>query len=94
MNFTIKLPANYSLEVDEQIVLEERFRRAFKSLIYKYTGNEVPFDKNAFFNIDYDDNANYLRLKTLSPQYPKDMHDEIVETLNRVFVESKSLSPR
>ena len=54
----------------------------------------MPFDKNAFFNIDYDDNANYLRLKTLSPQYPKDMHDEIVETLNRVFVESKSLSPR
>jgi len=85
MDFVIKMPANYSIDIPEKMAREERFKRAFKSLIYKYTDHEVPFDKNSFVNIEYDENANYLRLKTLSPQYPKEMQEEIVDLLGRIF---------
>ena len=90
MDFVIKLPVNYTLDFTEKIVREETFHLAFKSLIFKYAGHEVPYDISSVFNIEYDDNANYFRLKTISPQYPKEMQDDIVESLVRVFVTNAS----
>ena len=93
MDFIIRMPASYSLTITEKIEKEERFKRAFRSLIYKYADHEVPYEKNGFVNIEYDHYANYLRLKTLSPQYPKEMQEEIVEVLGRVFNSSNLSIP-
>ena len=88
MNFLIKLPVNYQLDMEEKIKREARFQMAFKSLIYKYSDHEMPFEKNASFNVDHEVSGHYLRLKTLSSQYPKEMQEEIVDTFSRVFIGS------
>lgn len=92
MIFTVQLPANYVLEIDERIALEERFQRAFKTIINKYSEHEVLFDKNSFFNVDQEENGTYLRLKTLSPYYPKEMQEEIVSVFTRIFISKKQIS--
>jgi hypothetical protein len=90
MDFVLRLPADYAITTAEKIAREERFQLGFKSLIYKYGDNEVPYDKSSVFNIDYDESGKYMRLRTLSPQYPKRMHDDIVDLLSKTFVGNAS----
>lgn len=90
MDFIIKLPVNYALGFREKLNREESFHVEFKALINKFSQDEVSYNSSSVFNIEY--NTNHLRLKTLAPQYPKQMQDELITLLTKIFITNGVLS--